>query len=110
MTRPQQTALFLAGALGGSYTIGAIWIAHPDWGWLSQYLMWSPGAAGLVLQALHRQPPRMMGFRFTGVGPWLAAFLYPPIVIAACIALGYAIRAVTGADVIHFQPGTVHGK
>jgi membrane protease YdiL (CAAX protease family) len=48
-----------------------------------------------------------MGFGFTGAGPWLAAFAYPSLVIAACVAIGYAIRGVTGADVIHFQPETV---
>jgi membrane protease YdiL (CAAX protease family) len=107
LTRAKQTALFAAIALGGSYAIGAFWIAHPQWGWLSQYLMWTPAVAALVLHAIRREPPRAMGFRFTGAGPWLAAFLYPFAVIAACVALGYAIRLASGADVIHFQPATV---
>ena len=84
--RAKQTALFLAFALGGAYAVGALWIARPQWGWLSQYLMWTPGLAGLAVQLLRRQPPRTMGFRFTGAGPWLAAFLYPFAVIAACVA------------------------
>jgi membrane protease YdiL (CAAX protease family) len=108
--RVRLTALFLAIALGGSYAIGALWIAHPQWHWLSQYLMWTPGIAGLVAQALRREPPRTMGFRFTGAAPWLVAFVYPFGVIAVCIALGYTLRAVTGSDIIHFQPATVHMK
>src|SRR6185369_5948271 len=97
-------------ALGGSYAIGAVWMAHPQWGWLTQYLMWTPGIAALVLQAVRREPPRALGFRFTGAGPWVVAFLYPFAVIAACIGIGYAIRLVTGTDVIHFQPETVHAN
>jgi membrane protease YdiL (CAAX protease family) len=107
LTRARQTALFAAIALGGSYAIGAVWIAHPAWGWLSQYLMWTPAIAALVVQAIRREPPRAMGFRYTGAGPWLAAFLYPFGVIAACVALAYAIRLAMGVDVIHFQPGAV---
>ncbi len=110
MTRAKQTALFLAMALGGSYAIGALWMAHPEWGWLTQYLMWTPGVAALVLQAVRREPPRALGFRFTGAGPWLAAFLYPFGMIATCIALAYAIRLVSGSDVIHFQPETMRAE
>jgi len=106
-TRAKQTALFVVIALGGSYAIGALWVAHPDKGWLSQYLMWTPGIAALVLQLVRREPPRALGFRFTGAAPWVAALLFPLAVIAACVALGYAIRAITGSDVIHFQPDTV---
>ncbi len=108
MTRARQTALFVTLALGGSYAIGAVWIAHPEWRWLTQFLMWTPAVAALVVHAIRREPPRAMGFAFTGAGPWLAAFLYPFGVIAACIALGYAIRLVTGAEVIRFQPEAVH--
>ena len=106
MDRTRQTALFLAIALGGSYLIGGLWIATQK-GWLSQYLMWTPGVAALVLQAIRREPPRALGFRFTGAGPWLAAFLYPFGVIAACVGLAYAIRLVTGRDVIHIRPDAV---
>ena len=108
MTRPRQTALFVAIALAGSYTIGAVWITHPRWGWLSQFLMWSPGIAGLVVQGLRREAPRTMGFAIGKRAPWLIAFVYPFGVIAACVLLAYAIRAVTGADIIHYQPQTVH--
>jgi membrane protease YdiL (CAAX protease family) len=107
MTRARQTALFVTLALGGSYAIGAVWIAHPELRWLSQFLMWTPAVAALVVHAIRREAPRAMGFAFTGAGPWLAAFLYPFAVIAACVALGYAIRLVTGAEVIRFQPDTV---
>ena len=108
--RAKRTLLFVAIALGGAYAVGALWLGHPRWGWLSQYLMWTPGIAGLIVQGLRRQPPRAMGFRFTGAAPWLVAFLYPIAVIASCIALAYAIRAVTSADVVHFQPETVRFK
>lgn len=107
-SRAARTALFLVIALGGSYAIGAVWVARPQWGWLTQYLMWTPGVAALVLQAMAREPPRAMGFGFTRAAPWAVAFLYPFGVIGACVALGYAIGALTGADVIHFQPSTVH--
>jgi membrane protease YdiL (CAAX protease family) len=107
MSRAGQTALFLAIALGGSYAIGALWVARPQWGWLSQYLMWTPGVAAIVVQLLRREPPRAMGFAFTGAGPWLAAFAYPFAVIAACIAIGYALQATVGGDLIHFQPQAV---
>jgi membrane protease YdiL (CAAX protease family) len=107
--RAKQTALFLAIALGGSYLIGALWIMR-HWGWLSQYLMWTPGIAALVLQAIRREPPRALGFRFTGAGPWVVAVLYPLVLVATCIGLGYALRFVTGNDVIHFQPDAVRFK
>src|SRR5690242_13139 len=107
LTRAQQTILFLVIALGGSYAIGAVWVAHPSWGWLSQYLMWTPGIAALVLQAVRREPPRELGFRFTGAAPWVAAFLFPFAMIAACVGIGYLLRAITGTDVIHFQPEVV---
>jgi membrane protease YdiL (CAAX protease family) len=110
MTRTKQTALFLAVALGGSYAIGAYWLAHPDRGWLSQYMMWTPGIAGLLVQALRREPPRTMGFRFTGAAPWLVAFFYPIGVIATCIAIAYAIQLISGVGVVHFQPDAVRFK
>jgi membrane protease YdiL (CAAX protease family) len=110
MTRAKQTALFLTIALGGAYAIAAVWVVRPQSGWLTQYIMWTPGLAALVVQALRREPPRTMGFRFTGAGPWAVAFLYPFGAIAACVALAYAIRASTGVDVIHFQPETVRMK
>jgi len=106
VSRSQQTTLFLAIALLGSWAIGAIWIAR-QWGWLSQFLMWTPGVAALVLQWVRREPPRALGFAFTGAAPWLVAFAYPLAVITGCIALGYALGTVTGADVIHFQPEAV---
>jgi membrane protease YdiL (CAAX protease family) len=108
-SRSTQTALFVAIALGGSYAIGAIWVTHPAWGWITQYLMWTPAVAALVLHAVRKEPPRAMGFGFTGAGAWLAALAYPFVVITACVVLGYAIRGVSGADVIHFEPGVVHG-
>ena len=108
--RGRDTALFLAVALGGSFALGAYWVTHPDKGWLSQYLMWMPGIAGLLVQALRREPPRTMGFRFTGAAPWLVAFLYPIAVITLCIGLGYGVQLFTGADVIHFQPEAVSFK
>lgn len=110
MSRARQTALFVAIAVLGSWAIGWLWVTHPTWGWLSQYLMWTPGVAALVLHAIRRQPPRAMGFGFTGAGPWLVAFAYPVGLVAACIALGYALRLTTGRDVIHFQPEAVRMK
>jgi membrane protease YdiL (CAAX protease family) len=107
MPRAKQTALFLAIALGGSAAIGALWVSRPEWRWLTQYLMWTPGIAALILQWVRREAPRAMGFAFTGAGPWVAAFLYPPAIIAGCIALAYAIEAVTGTDVIRYQPDSV---
>jgi len=106
MSRSRQTTLFVAIALLGSWAIGAVWIVSQQ-GWLSQFLMWTPGVAALVLQWVRREPPRALGFAFTGAAPWAAAFAYPFAVIAGCITLGYAIGAVTGTDVIHFQPDTV---
>jgi membrane protease YdiL (CAAX protease family) len=110
VTRNQQTALFLAIAVLGSYAIGALWVTHPQWGWLSQYLMWTPGIAALVLQAIRREPPRALGFRFTGAAPWLVAFAYPLLLVGGCIAIAYAIRLTTGRDVIHFQPDAIQLK
>ncbi len=107
MTRTRQTALFLAIALGGSAAIGSLWVARPEWWWLSQFLMWSPGIAALVLQAVRREPPRALGFAFTGAGPWVAAFVYPFAVIACCVGLAYAIQATSGLAIIHFQPETI---
>jgi hypothetical protein len=108
LRRPQQTALFVAIAVLGSWSIGAIWAARPQWGWLTQFLMWTPGVAALVLQAIRHEPPGALGFRFTGAAPWLAAIAYPFAVMGGCIALAYAIRLTTGRDVIHFQPQMVH--
>ena len=110
MTRARQTGLFLAIALGGSMAIGSLWVARPAWWWLSQFLMWTPGIAALVLQAIRREPPRALGFAFTGAGPWVGALVYPFGVIACCVGLAYAIGAISGAPIIWFQPETIELK
>jgi len=111
MSRPGQTALFAALTLAGSFALGAVWATHPQWGWLSQLLMWSPGVAALIVMlAIRREPPRAMGFAFTGASPWLAALLYPFGVIACCVLIARGLGAVTGADVIHLQADTVRFK
>jgi membrane protease YdiL (CAAX protease family) len=104
------TALFLAIALGGSYVIGVVWAAHPAWGWITQFMMWTPGIAGLTVQALRREPPRTMSFGLGSCGwrPWAVAFLYPFAVIAACVVLAYCVRTVGGSGVIWFQPEHVN--
>jgi hypothetical protein len=107
VTRARKTALFLVIALGGSFAIGAVWVAHPERGWISQYLMWTPGIAALVLQLVRREAPRAEGFQFTGAGQWVVGFVYPFGMIAACVGLGYLIQAFSGADIIHFKPETV---
>ena len=103
MTRARQTALFLVIALGGSYLIGWYWVTHPRHGWITQFLMWTPAVAALVLQAIRREPPRALGFRIDGAGPWIAAVLYPFAMISACLALAYLLQAVIGGDIIHYQ-------
>jgi membrane protease YdiL (CAAX protease family) len=69
--------------------------------------MWTPGLAALVIHLWRREPPRAMGFAFTGVAPWLAAFFYPLAVVTICIALAYTAQAVTGRALIHYQPDAV---
>jgi membrane protease YdiL (CAAX protease family) len=110
MTRGRQTALFLALALGGGWAVGAYWVTHKEAWWVSQFLMWTPGVAALVLQAIRREPPRALGFRFQHGGAWVAAVLYPFALIASCLALAYAIQAFTASDIIHFQPEQVKEK
>jgi membrane protease YdiL (CAAX protease family) len=109
MTRARQTALFLVLALGLGYAVGWYWVTHPQRGWITQFLMWTPAVAALVLQAIRREPPRALGFRFNGPGPWIAAVLYPFVVIGACLVLAYLLQAVIGGDIIHFQPDAVRG-
>jgi membrane protease YdiL (CAAX protease family) len=110
MTRAKQTALFLVLALGLGYAVGWYWVTHPKQGWITQFMMWCPAVAALVLQAIRREPPRALGFRFEGAGVWIAAFLYPVALVGACVALAYLLQAVIGGDIIHFQPEVMPGK
>jgi membrane protease YdiL (CAAX protease family) len=106
-SRARSTALFIILALTGAYLLGAAQVLRPDRVWLTQFRMWMPGLAGLAVMALRREPPRLMGFAFARPAAWLAAFAYPFGVIAACVALAYLLRRISGSDVIHFQPATV---
>ncbi|MBS2025771.1 MAG: CPBP family intramembrane metalloprotease [Deltaproteobacteria bacterium] len=105
MSRTRQTVLYAVLALGLGELVGWLWIASPGKGWLTQFLMWTPGVAALLLTTLVRkEPPRALGFSFTGTGPWLAAYLYPFGVFTGCIALAYACDAVLRTQLIVFHP------
>ncbi len=107
MSRSKQTTLFVVLALGLSYGVFAMVSAVPSARWLIQFLMWCPAVAALILQAIRREPPRALGFSFTGWAPWVVAFLYPFGVIAACVLLAFALQAASGSDLIHWQPDAV---
>jgi len=109
MNRPRETALFIVVTLLLSWSIGWLWVHHPQRGWLTQWLMVTPAVVGLSLSwLLRREPPRAIGLTFTGPLPWLVAFVYPFVVLFGAVALSYAVRAVTGnAGFIYFQPAAV---
>ena len=109
MNRARETALFIVVTLLCSWTIGWLWVHHPERGWLTQYLMCTPGVVGICLSwLLRREPPRAIGLEFTGAGPWLFALVYPFCVAGAAIGMAYVVRAITGdLGFIHFQPAAV---
>src|SRR4051812_17844690 len=106
VNRACETALFIVLTLLISWLIGWQWIRHPERGWLTQWLMCTPGLVGVALSYLiRREPPRAVGLAFTGPWPWVVAFLYTFGMAAVAIAFAYAIRGLTGdSSFIYFQP------
>lgn len=109
LNRALETALFIVLTLSISWLIGWQWVRHPEQGFLTQWLMCTPGIVGVVLSyVIRREPPRAVGLAFTGAWPWIVALLYPFAMAAAAIALAYAIRVITGdSSFIYFQPEAV---
>jgi membrane protease YdiL (CAAX protease family) len=108
----RETAWFVGVTLLLAWAFGFAWAFHVPvvseqhrW-WLIFAAMCSPGVVGLGCAWLfHREPPRAMGFEFTGALPWVVALLYPLAFEAVAIPLAYAVRAVTGnASFIHYTP------
>jgi hypothetical protein len=71
--------------------------------------MWTPGFMALGLMwGLRREPPRTVGFAFTGWGPWVVGALYPLGIVAASLGLAYLLRALSGrSEFIVFNPANV---
>jgi membrane protease YdiL (CAAX protease family) len=102
----RSTVWFVALSLGISWAIGFYWIRHPQHGWLSQYMMATPGVVGCACAfVFHREPPRAAGFAFTGWLPWLVAAIYPLILVAAALGLTYAVAP----QLIVYQPEKISG-
>lgn len=109
MSRARETWLFAILTLVLCWLLGWMWIRHPERGWLTQWMMCTPGLVGLGLSwLLRREPPAAVGLALTGLLPWGVAFFYPFFMVTAAVLLGYAVRLVTGdAGFIHFQPEAV---
>jgi membrane protease YdiL (CAAX protease family) len=98
-----EVAIFIPVALIGSWSLFAF--RAPGRWWIIQWLMTWPAIAGFALAWLfRREPPRAAGFDYTFAAPWLLAFFYPLLMVAAEVGLAYALRID-----IRFQPARVGG-
>jgi membrane protease YdiL (CAAX protease family) len=105
MPTRKETVWFIALALPLSWAVGAWWLLDERRIILIRLLMCVPAFVGMgCAWAFRREMPRAMGLAFTGWRPWLAALAYPWLMIAFCLALAYAWRAVSGhGDFIYLQ-------
>ncbi|MBS1783940.1 MAG: CPBP family intramembrane metalloprotease [Acidobacteria bacterium] len=105
MPTRRETIWFIALALPLSWAVGALWLHDETRVWLIRLLMCVPAfvAIGCAF-VFRREPPRAVGFAFTGWKPWLLAMLYPFLMTAFCLALAYGWKAAGHPDFIVFQP------
>ena len=105
----RETAWFIGLTLPIAWGLAAIWLHDPSRWRIIQWVMCTPALVGFALAFwFRREPPRAVGFAYTGWGPWVAAFLYPLAMAGCIVGLAYATRAATGdASFIHFQPAAV---
>src|SRR5450755_3570472 len=94
-----EVTIFIPLAVLGAWAILGIFGGSGRWQ-VVQWMMFWPAIAGLALAWLfRREPPRAAGFEYTGALPWLVAFFYPLAMVAAEVALAYALSVE-----IRFQP------
>ena len=106
----RETAAFIALTLVVTYLLGAafIWTGARH-RLIIHLIMWTPGLIALALMwGLRREPPRTVGFAFTGWRPWIAGTLYPVAIVATSVGLAYFVRMLSGrADFIVFDPANL---
>ena len=109
----RETVGFVVLTLGIAYILAAIFhLTGERYGVIIHALMCVPGLLALIFMwGVRREPPRAVGFTFTGWKPWVVALVLPLGVEAVAVALAYAVRAVTGrGDFIFFQPENVQAS
>jgi hypothetical protein len=105
-----ETAAFIALTLAATSVLGAAFLwTGAKYRLILHLIMWTPGALALVLMwGLRHEPPRAVGFAFTGWRPWVVGSLYPLGIVAASLGLAYVVRALSGRpDFIVFAPANV---
>src|SRR4051794_729193 len=74
-----ETACYLVCTLALAYLLAFLFVFTGErHDFIIQALMCVPGLLALTFMwGLHREPPRAVGFAFTGWGPWVFALLFP---------------------------------
>jgi hypothetical protein len=109
----RETICFVVLTLAIAYALAAAFhLTGERYGILIRVLMCVPGMmAFLFMWTIRREPPRAVGFAFTGWKPWVAALLFPLCLETVAVALAYGVRALSGrADFIYFQPENIRAQ
>ena len=103
----RETLWFAAIALPIAWLLAAWWFqpGHPRM--LAFVIGWVPALVGLACAAaFRREPPRAMGFDFTGWSPWLAGIAFPLAVTGLAVGVGFLLENVLGVPhLIRADPG-----
>ena len=112
MPTRKETVWFIALVLPLSWAVGAWWLHDERQAVLIHLLMCVPAFVGIgCAWAFRREPPRAVGFAFTGWKPWLLAMVYPLVMVIFCLLLAYGWQAASGrAGFIIFQPQAVSAR
>src|SRR5262249_4207267 len=105
-----ETILFVTLTLALAYSLGAMFVlTGARHLMLLHVLMCMPGTVALMLMwFLRHEPPRVVGFEFTGWGSWGIAAAYPLAFVAAALMVAYGVRAISGhQDFIVFDSNNV---
>ena len=106
MPTKRETVWFIVLALLLSWAVGALWLQDEHRVWLIRLLMCVPAFVAIgCAWAFRREPPRAVGFAFTGWKPWALAMVYPFLMAAFCLLLAFAWQAAGHPGFIVFQPG-----
>ena len=106
----RETIYFVVITLALAYALAAVFhFTGERYGIIIHALMCVPGLLALIFMwTFRREPPRAVGFEFTGWKPWIAALFFPIGFEIVALALAYGVRGVTGrTDFIFFQPENV---
>jgi len=71
---------------------------------------WVPALVAIACARTFRgEPPRSMGFEFTGWSPWVAAVAFPLAVTGLAIGVGLLVQHALGIpDLVRADPGRLH--